>query len=126
MHLHYQQHLNKHFCDCGYSSASYNSIYQHQHYGHCKEPSSIIYEVDRRSYPRFLRHIKRKSAQPFGECTPTLDNEGRHKLTYQTGEEKSTHSREARRTLGSAKSARSTSSSQRRATTARATGNMAR
>ena len=86
MHLHYRQHLTKHFCGCGYSSASYDSIYQHQHYEHCREPSNVIYEVDRRSYPRFLRRIKWTSAQPFGECTPTLDDEERR--TYQMTEER--------------------------------------
>ena len=82
MHLHYRQHLTKHFCGCGYSSASYDSIYQHQH-RHCKDLLNVIYNLDRRSYPHFLRHIKWTSAQPFGKCTPTLDSEGRRTLTYQ-------------------------------------------
>ena len=88
MHRHYRQHLNKHFSGCGYNSASHNSIYQHQHYGHCREPSNIIYKGDRQCYARFLRHVKWTLAQPFGECIPALDGEGRCKLTYQIPEER--------------------------------------
>ena len=84
MHLHYRQHLTKHFCNCGYSSTIYDFIYQHSCYGHCREPSQTIYKVDRLSYPRFLRHVKWQSAQPFGERRPTLDEESRRTLTYKT------------------------------------------
>ena len=87
MHLHFRQHFTKHFCSCGYTSASYDSIYQHQKYGHCRESSRTIYEVDRNSYPRFLRHVGWRSAQPFGECRPTLDGEGRRTLTYSNSSE---------------------------------------
>ena len=112
MHLHYRQHLTKHFCGCGYNNASYDSIYQHQHYGHCREPANIIYEVVRRSYPRFLRHVKWSTAQPFGECIPTLNGDGQRTMTYQISEEKA-NKRTTRRTSSSQTHPDDTTSSER-------------
>ena len=43
--------------------------------------------MDRISYPRFLRHVRWQSAQMFGECRPTLDEDGRRTLTYKTSAE---------------------------------------
>ena len=88
MHAHFRQHYTKHFCSCGYRSASYDSIYCHQKDGPCS--TRDIHEVDRNSYPRFLRHIGWRTAPIFGECIPTLDREGRRTMTYRRPDKNAT------------------------------------
>ena len=82
MHTHVKQHFTKHFCTCGYNSASYDSVYRHQIGQSCTATKQDIHEVDKHSYPRFLRFIKWKTSLAFGTRIPTLDGEGRRTLTY--------------------------------------------
>ena len=80
MHVHFRQHFTKHFCSCGYQSASYDSIYCRQKSGACSTRG--IHEVDMNSYPWFLRHIGWKKAPSFEECIPTLNGEGKQTMTF--------------------------------------------
>ena len=78
MHVHTRQHFTKHFCSCGYRGTSYETIIHHQTYKDCSARTTDVYEVDKSSYPRFLRHVGWKSATPFGDCIPTSSRDERH------------------------------------------------
>ena len=80
MHVHFRKHYTKHFCSCGYQSASSDSIYCHQKGRTCF--ARDIYEVHKNSYPRFLRHVGWKEIPKFGECIPTLNPEGKRTITH--------------------------------------------
>ena len=58
MRVHLWQLYIKHFCSCGCRSASYDLIYNHHRYRLCTATTTDIYEVDRNSYLRFLRHCR--------------------------------------------------------------------
>ena len=82
MHTHFRQHFTKHFCTCGYNSMSYDSVYRHRTGQSCTAAIQDMHEVDKHSYPRFLRLIKWKPVPAFGEWTSTLHGDGRRTLTY--------------------------------------------
>lgn len=74
MNVHFRQHFTKHFCSCGYRSASYNS------YLLSLEERSLFHTKHLRGgqkYPRFFYHIGWRTAPAFGECLPTLVSEGK-------------------------------------------------
>ena len=61
----------------------YDTVYQHQQHGGCKQNAKNIYEVDTDSYSDFLRHIRWMSTQPFGERTPIPNKNGQYSTTQQ-------------------------------------------
>ena len=78
MHVHVRQHFTKIFCLCRFRCASYETITYHQNYEDCPAKTTNVYEVDKNSYQKFLRHIRWKSATLFEECTPTTSNDSRY------------------------------------------------
>jgi hypothetical protein len=76
LRVHLKQHFLKNFCPCGYSRTSRDTVVDHQR-RRGRVPShggseGHIFEVDKASYPDFVKFMGWKEPPEFGSCQPTL------------------------------------------------------